>query len=179
MLSDLDGDGLADIGEFDTDADGYSDVLAIDTGRDGVADIAFVDSDYDGYADTVVTADDSAVVTTNSSGDIYDVPNYDAPSGTQAVIDMVNSGMKDAGTIYRDAADPGSVSAEEIAAASERIDNAAQHSRALEGSIYQQEVANEIRSDELTRQTVEEAQRTATDVWIENERAISRADDML
>lgn len=208
VLSDLDGDGLADIGEFDTDADGYSDVLGIDTGRDGVADVAFVDGNYDGSADTVSTADDSAEPTeddedteagtggdlyavadsdeetADSSADIdnvpsYDVPSYDVPSGTQAVLDMVNSATKDAGTLYRDAMDPGSVSADEVAAANERIDNAAQNSRALEGHIYQQEVTNDIRSDELARQTSEEAHETATDAWIEAERAISRANDVL
>lgn len=143
VLTDLDGDGVADVGVLDTNADGYVDVLGIDTGRDGMADVAIVDSDYDGSADTVLTTgqgvalvqavpvpaecppagsgDDiytfagSGEETANSSGALYGVP-----SQTQAVIDTVDNGMKNANTIYRDALDPGSVSAEEVAAASER-----------------------------------------------------------
>lgn len=67
----------------------------------------------------------------------------------------------------------------DIAAANERIDDAAQNSRAMEGIIYEQEIANDIRAGELNRQAVEDARELATDVSIETERAISRADDAL
>lgn len=206
IASDLDGDGIADIEQVDTDGDGWADVIFVDAGTDGVADVAIVDSDYDTHADTVVgltdgvepdevgepdTADerDPATGAHDSLYGAYTVDESataaevdytpELSSGTQAVLDMVNGQMSDAGTIYRDAMDPGSESAEDVAAANERIDNAAQNSRAMEGYIYQQEIANDIRASELDRHAVDEAREAATDAWIESERAISRANDAL
>lgn len=92
------------------------------------------------------------------------MPPLDA--GTRAVFDMTNQALADAGAIYRDAMDPGSVPAADVAAASERIDNAAAHSAAMQGETYRQEIANDIAHDEFVRQTLEEAHRLQRDVTV-------------
>lgn len=178
VVYDTDADGYVDTAVYDTNADGASDVVVFDTDGDGVADSGFADTDYDGTADTSLggtssTTTDSSAATT--SGDLYDVP-----SDTQAVMDMTSSGLSDASTIYQDAIDPGSVPSDEVDAATERAYDSAQNATAMEGYTYQQEVSNDIRSDELTQQTISEAREAEYDAWEtqqDAEAAISAAEN--
>jgi hypothetical protein len=189
VMADTGGDGVADVAVVDADSDGYADAVVTAVTPDPVYVVTpavhhepAYDPGYVATAAPVAPAYDPIYPDAGTdlypvAGDLAGFPATGLPvsSGTQAVLDMVNGGMSDAGTLYRDAMDPGSVSADEVAAATERADNAAQNSAMLQGEIHYNTVSNEIHEQELTRTTMEQASTLETDTWIETERVISES----
>jgi hypothetical protein len=84
--------------------------------------------------------------------------------------------MSDASVIYHDAMNPGSVDPNEVDAAMQRADNAAQNAQQLQGYTYQQQVSNDIHQGDLDRQYSEQAHQQATDAYIDSDRAADQAD---
>ncbi|GAA4567533.1 hypothetical protein [Planotetraspora kaengkrachanensis] len=91
--------------------------------------------------------------------------------GMGGFLDNLNSQMADAGTVYRSALDPSSVSDDELASAEERIDNAARNSSVLEGYTYQDQVYNDVIQHDREVQWSNQAHEAETDAWIEADRA--------
>ncbi|PYE13553.1 hypothetical protein DFR67_116107 [Williamsia limnetica] len=52
-MTDTNGDGWADVEEYDTNFDGIVDTVMTDVDYDGWSDVTDYDTNYDGYFDTV------------------------------------------------------------------------------------------------------------------------------
>ncbi|HTJ38867.1 MAG TPA: hypothetical protein VL738_37025 [Dactylosporangium sp.] len=205
-FGDLDGDHVVDTQAVDVNGDGHFDVQYTDTNHDSVADVMLVDTTGDGIADVQVFSDQhgGGVVMEDYNADgvadvAYTVGPFDtggyspqvetgyadagpfpADTGltgdTAAVLNSVNSQMSDASVIYHDAMNPGSVDPNEVDAAMQRADNAAQNAQQLQGYTYQQQVSNDIHQGDLDRQYSEQAHQQATDAYIDSDRAADQAD---
>ncbi|WP_238005344.1 hypothetical protein KZZ52_17550 [Dactylosporangium sp. AC04546] len=196
QLIDVDGDGHIDVQFTDTNHDGVADVALIDHNRDGVADVqvfsdqaggglVMEDHNADGVADRIYEVgpfDVGAAGPSSSSYDSYPATDTVAagpfPVGgdTAAVLNNVNSQMADAGLIYRDAMNPGSVDQDQVEGAMERSHNAARNAETMAGYTYQQKISNDIHQGDLDRAYQEQSSQAATDTYIEADRANSRAD---
>ncbi len=174
---DSDGDGYHETTLLDTDTDGYTDLQMTDLNHDGTADTVLGDVDADGTADFAygsLVAQPPAQPPFPAAAGPFPVPGVS--SDTQALVDSLNSQMSDAATIYHSAMNPGSVPADDVAAATGRADNASRMAGALEGYVAAQEITNDVHADEIDRSAMESAQETATSTWIESERAANAAD---
>ncbi|WP_035303175.1 hypothetical protein [Actinokineospora inagensis] len=185
VASDVDGDGQVDVTVYDLSGDGYADVAydhtaaldhSIDPGYS--ADPGYSTDPTYGDLSTAAIYPDAAHTDYSDISSAYPAP-YDIPSGTQAVMDMTTSGLADAHTLYQDALHPGSVSADDVAAANQHIDTVSRNTAALEGQIYADQVDHQITVENAQRSALTEAHETATDLYIGTDQAISRAQDAI
>jgi hypothetical protein len=179
---DLDGDHVVDTHAVDVNGDGHFDVQYTDTNHDAVADVMLVDTNGDGVADAQAFSDEAGggvVLVDHNADGVADVAYtvgpfdtgtdsaYQDSSGpfpvdsgltgdTAAVVGSVNAQMSDAGLIYHDAMNPGSVDPHAVDAAVQRSDNAAQNAGQMAGYTYQQQVSNDIHQGDLQRQYADE-----------------------
>ncbi|MEV5409264.1 hypothetical protein AB0K60_10570 [Thermopolyspora sp. NPDC052614] len=181
QLTDANFDGVADVQQYDTDGDGFANTRYVDVNYDGVVDQGLFDTDGDGAFDAQTVAQNAFAG--GSSGGAGPFPDSGASGSTPQLdpqlatfLDALNAGQADAYTVVKGTIDPGSVSADELEAAQQRLHNSGQNTSFLEAQVAADEIRNDVARDTLERQWADQEREYAAQVEREAELAESRAE---
>jgi hypothetical protein len=186
-VADLDGDGIFDSVQFDTDHDGRIDTEYTRT-PDGLGHL-FLDTDADGFADShyldtapgtdqpltltdpVTPAAPEATATTLPAFDADSVMSSD----TQALRASINLNLGFAADVWHSQVDPGSVSADDLAAAQEHANTVAGNLGWMQGQVTADAMHNDIVNDQAQREALWSQRESDAEVTREADLAEYRA----